>query len=405
VIRPSAYVLSAVVAALAAVGTLAPPSTGGAGAPSELRASAITPVAAHRAVTRTASLRVVPAAVGQTKAGTSGLTPFEAFFAPAQPGRPAVVQRLVSGVWKTVGKSAQDSRGRAVVFAKQPPAASYRAVAPAYRGARAVVSRAVALPTWNLSFHDDFSGPGLDTSKWSYRQLDVKPYGNRRCSQSRKSAVTVSGGRVHLRVIKLAGLDGATKKACPRGFFANGHIATVSDGTDPGNTAIGGGFTTKYGVLSARLKFARSQGQHGSFWSQGVSSSQTGSPALDGAEIDTTEYYGDGRRDGGLSHLVHWHTATGALRSSGGVVNADRLLPRGKEWSSAMHVYSVEWSPSGYVFRVDGHETFRTTKGVSQVPQFLILSQLTSDWELPKLKAPYGQMDVDWVRVWTRPAP
>jgi hypothetical protein len=68
-----------------------------------------------------------------------------------------------------------------------------------------------------------------------------------------------------------------------------------------------------------------------------------------------------------------------------------------------MHVYSVEWSPDGYVFRVDGHETYRTSQGLSQTPQFLILSLLTSDWELPRLKPPYGQMDVDWVRVWAPP--
>jgi hypothetical protein len=278
-------------------------------------------------------------------------------------------------------------------------------VAPAYRGARAVSSPTVTQKVWKLTFSDDFDLGYLDPSKWAYRQLGVKPYGNRMCSQSRPEAVSVYDGELHLRVIRLASLPGATTKSCPHGFFANGHISTVNDGTDTSNTAIGGGFSTKYGILSARLKFPGPPGQHGSFWSQGLSGGTTGNPAVDGAEIDTAEYYGDGRRDGGLSHLVHWHTAAGALHSSGGVVNADRLLPPGQEWSSAMHVYSVQWSPTGYVFRVDGHETFRTTKAVSEVPQFLILSLLTSDWELAKLKAPYDQMDVDWVRVWTPSSP
>jgi glycosyl hydrolase family 16 len=400
VIRSSRLVLPAFMAALTAAGALTLPPTGDEAPPSTLSASSIEPAAMKRVAPR-ATLRLVPAAVGQSKTGTPGLTPFEAFFVPARAGRPVLVQRMGKTGWQTVGRTTQDARGRAMVYAKQPPSTSYRAVAPAYRGARAVVSPKVVLPTWKVAFRDDFSGGRLDTTKWAYRQLGVKPFGNRKCSQSRKGAVAVSGGRLHLRVIKLARLAGATTKNCPRGFFANGHISTVNDGTDSSNTAIGGGFTTKYGVLSARLKFPRSPGQHGSFWSQGLTNGATGNPRLDGAEIDTAEYYGDGRRDGGLSHLIHWHTATGALRSSGGVVNADRLLPRGKEWSSAMHVYSVQWSPSGYVFRVDGHETFRTTKGVSGVPQFLILSLLTSDWELSRLKAPYGQMDVDWVRVWT----
>ena len=401
-IRSSRLVLPALMAALTAAGALTLPPLGDETPSSALSASSIEPVALKRAAPR-AALRVVPAAVGQSKSGTSGLTPFEAFFAPAQAGRPVLVQRMGTTGWQTVGRTTQDARGRAMVYAKQPPSTSYRAVAPAYRGARPVVSPKVQLPAWSMAFRDDFSGTHLDTTKWAYRQLGVKPYGNRMCSQSRENAVSVSGGRLHLRVYKLSSLAGATKRKCPHGFFANGHISTINDGTDTRNAAIGGGFTMKYGVLSARMRFPHAAGQHGSFWSQALSGGVTGNPAADGAEIDTAEYYGDGRRDGGLSHLVHWHTAAGALHSSGGVVNADRLLPPGQEWSSAMHVYSVQWSPTGYVFRVDGHETFRTTKGVSKVPQFLILSLLTSDWELPRLKAPYGQMDVDWVRVWTPP--
>ena len=345
-----------------------------------------------------ATLRVVPAAVGQSKAGRVGLIPFEASFAPARAGRPVLVQRRGKTGWQTVGRTTQDARGRAVVLVRRsPPGTSYRAVAPAHRGARAVSSPTVAQKAWKVAFNDDFDLGYLDPSKWAYRQLDVKPYGNRMCSQSRREAVSVSEGQLHLRVLELPELPGAARKNCPHGFFANGHISTVNDGTDTSNTAIGGGFSTQYGILSARLKFPTAPGQHGSFWSQPI----TG----DGAEIDTAEYYGDGRRDGGLSHLIHWHSPSGVLKSSGGVVNADRLLPRGEEWSSAMHVYSVEWSPTGYVFRVDGHETYRTTKGRSTTPEFLILSLLTSDWELPRLKAPYGQMDVDWVRVWTPSSP
>lgn len=351
-----------------------------------------------------AALNVVTAPVGQTRTGSAGYTPAEASFKPARAGRPVLLQRLTSGSWQTVARAAQDARGRATMLVKQPASTStYRAVAPAYRGAAAVSSAPVAPQAWAMSFSDDFSLGHLDTSKWAYRQLGVKPYGNRMCSQSRKEAVSVSGGRLHLRVFKLSTLAGATRRKCPNGFFANGHISTVNDGTDSGNTAIGGGFSTKYGILSARMRFPSAAGQHGSFWSQGGSGTVTGNPTVDGAEIDTAEYYGDGRRDGGLSHLIHWHTRSGQLNSSGGVVNADRLLPRGKEWSDAMHIYSVEWSPRGYVFRVDGHETFRTSKAVSGVSQFMILSLLTSDWELAKLKQPYDHMDVDWVRVWTPP--
>jgi hypothetical protein len=69
-------------------------------------------------------------------------------------------------------------------------------------------------------------------------------------------------------------------------------------------------------------------------------------------------------------------------------------------------VFSVEWTPHEYVFRIDGRETTRITSGVSHHPEFLILSMLSSDFELGRLGAhplPQG-LDVDWVAAWPLPA-
>ena len=66
-------------------------------------------------------------------------------------------------------------------------------------------------------------------------------------------------------------------------------------------------------------------------------------------------------------------------------------------------MFSLERSPTEYVFRVDGRETSRTSVGVSQREQYLILSLLSSDFELPNLNGTLPQsMDVDWVQVWQR---
>ena len=67
---------------------------------------------------------------------------------------------------------------------------------------------------------------------------------------------------------------------------------------------------------------------------------------------------------------------------------------------------SVEWTPERYIFRIDGRETFRTSKGVSGRPEFLILSLLSSDYELSKLKGEANlpqAMSVDWIRFWQAP--
>ncbi len=77
----------------------------------------------------------------------------------------------------------------------------------------------------------------------------------------------------------------------------------------------------------------------------------------------------------------------------------------GGKWSTRYHVFSVEWTPKRYVFRIDGQEIYRTSKGVSGQEQYLILSLLSSDYELSALggdgKLPQT-MDVDWVRTWER---
>nr|WP_257956229.1 hypothetical protein [Nocardioides sp. B-3] len=65
-------------------------------------------------------------------------------------------------------------------------------------------------------------------------------------------------------------------------------------------------------------------------------------------------------------------------------------------------MFSVEWTPSEYVFRIDGAEFYRETRAVSHKPAFLILSMLTSDYELRHLTPDRMSQTarVDWVRVY-----
>jgi hypothetical protein len=66
----------------------------------------------------------------------------------------------------------------------------------------------------------------------------------------------------------------------------------------------------------------------------------------------------------------------------------------------------VEWTPREYVFRIDGQETMRTSQGVSHHPEFLILSLLSSDFELRLLRGEDQlpqHVDVDWVAAWPAP--
>ena len=83
----------------------------------------------------------------------------------------------------------------------------------------------------------------------------------------------------------------------------------------------------------------------------------------------------------------------------------DFLTGKGDTWYSRFHVFTVQWTPRQYVFRIDGKESFRTDKGVSHDPMFLWLSVISGDYELhfQDVAQLPQTMKVDWVRVWDLP--
>lgn len=325
-------------------------------------------------------------------------------FRPVRTGRPvAIQQRVGSGSWQTVTVQKQDRRG-AVAFTG--PARSrgawvaYRGVARPWGDLGRKISPARTLDqTWRTSFREEFRGTRLNRDRWDYRHLGLfSPDSDRACSASRKDAVQVGGGRARLQVK----LDRARKRrigAC-RGttigghWFKNGHVGTQ------------GKFQFRYGVAAARVKFARPVGAHGAFWLQSTRPDLLGrGPARDGAEIDVVEYFGKDYKDGDIYSFIHYSTPDGVQKKiprGVPVKTARRALRGDDDWFKKYHVFSVEWTPKAYVFRVDGVQTLRITQGVSKAPEFLILSMLSSGWELKRLntRALPLATQVDWVRVW-----
>jgi beta-glucanase (GH16 family) len=169
------------------------------------------------------------------------------------------------------------------------------------------------------------------------------------------------------------------------------------------NGHVGSAYSFIYGTAAARIKFHQLRGQHGSFWLQGFGPKPIGRAKVTGAEIDVIEYFGDDHPDGGLTSFVYWHpTAKG--KTAGGWLSDTSAY--GDDWSSKFHVFSVEWTPEKYVFRIDGKVTNTITNGISGQHEYIILSLLSSDYELQHLKGEDKlpqNMDVDWVKVWAYP--
>ena len=309
---------------------------------------------------------------------------------PARKDRKVTIERRTSALspWQRVTVGRTNGSG---VFRFKADGASgatpyeFRAVAAGTSTLSRVVGETQTPADWQLRFEDRFGGSSLDRSKWDYRQLGLLQPGRSK-SQSSTRAVHVQNGALHLQM---------RKHPYKRGHYLNGHIGTQ------------GHFAYTYGVAAARIKFERPRGMHGGFWLQPDSRTASyGSPTYTGAEVDVAEFFGKGYSQGGLAHFLYSYPRAGVTNKYGKVFPGAATALRGRtdSWWSRYHVFSVDWTGSGYVFRIDGTVTWRSNKAVSKRPQYVILSLLSSDWELPRLDRSTlpADMKVDWVRVWQR---
>jgi len=330
-----------------------------------------------------------------------------ATFAPAKKGRAVVLQKKAGSKWVDVATGVQDRAGKVEFAAPAGSATSpvtYRAAAPKGSGLGSVASRAVATSQWGpATFTDQFPGTA-PSANWVHRMQFYQPSSMRNCSKGDPSAVAVSKGTMRLSVLR----DPAMPAGSCTAYKQDGTVIGNFDYRLNGHVSTDGHQFLKYGVVAARIKFQPRQGQHASLWMQPQDPTYIPNAFEGGAEIDIIEYFGDGVPNGGLTSFVYNPTASGVSQKIGGwIKKPERYLSDKKDgWSKRYHVFSVEWSPTAYVFRIDGRETARITQGISGVPQFPILSLLSSDYELKKLKGEANlpqTMSVDWIRFWQAP--
>jgi beta-glucanase (GH16 family) len=228
---------------------------------------------------------------------------------------------------------------------------------------------------YQLIWNDEFNGTQLDSSKWRYRYP-----GWREGTIVAPQSVALDG-QGHLRLSTQ--MIGNTLNV--------GMIGTQQT------------FQQKYGYFEARIKFQQQQGHHGAFWLQSPTFGQyLNNPGRSGAEIDVAEYFGNNWSNGGTGQAVYWNPYSSPQHQ--GVTTAPNLKPLigSSELADDFHIFGLQWTEQAYIFSIDGRETFRTSAGLSHVPQYMVLSLLSSGWErslLPIEKLP-DAMTVDYVRVY-----
>lgn len=330
--------------------------------------------------------------------GTSPASPSDtgtlvATFTPAAPGQEVTLERQTRRGWRTADTDQEDAWGSAA-FA--PRSGTYRARTTA--GGRTWVTGSVTTTRWRPDFEDTFSGTTLDTSVWNDQKREHESvYAPRTCARVDPSARRVADGVLHLGVALDPALAGTP---CD-------YTTTRTSGTSPYllNSQVATEYTRffQHGIVAARIKPQRAKGMHSSFWLLPSGTKYTDGVPAAGAEIDVMEFFGEtGRGNESVGSYVHYYEPGWEKVSLGSSFPATRKsLGKAHSWWDEFHVFSVEWTSQAYIFRIDGREYYRETRAVSQAEQYLVLSNLTSDYELDKLTADELNQtaQVDWVRV------
>jgi len=268
-----------------------------------------------------------------------------------------------------------------------------------------------------LVFEDNFTGTSLDTTKWN-----TSPEWDRQGRSSwRSDMVEVSGGNLRIKFRRDTTLGNAKAQATPGRFTreqnANNWIRTG------GVRTLGTNYTQKmfehsYGWYEARIKFPKVQGTWGAFWLMSMTFTGQGNKGEFGTEIDILESIGNAANR--WNYAVHWGFPTAQNPFSHDSHSKDffqqNTLNNGKNlniYDGNFHVFALDWSPSEYVFYINGIEMGRIPDNggpaynnlrINRNPNYMKLSVEAANWD-QLLPAGFteGEMLVDYVRVYNQP--
>ncbi len=214
---------------------------------------------------------------------------------------------------------------------------------------------------WKLVWHDEFEGNSLDTTKWDFRLHIMQT----RHQTFTTEGVEVKDGLLYLNLIE------------KDGQYYSPHLQTGKNYLDrPGDPYSTGltwpiakikepKFMHKYGYYEIRCKLQEQPGWWSAFWLQSPVIGSCLDPARSGVEIDIMENF---TRDNRIIHNMHWN-GYGKDHKQKGAYHITI-----EDTSDGFHTFGVHWKKDGYVFYVDGMETWRVDGPVSHTEQFILVS-------------------------------
>jgi len=252
-----------------------------------------------------------------------------------------------------------------------------------------------------LLFSDEFNGNTLDKSKWE----PCPEWDRQGRSTWRDDMVSVSGGMLRLKFM----LDPALGRARSQNkALADSWIRAGAVRTQTKNWNIL--FSNSFGFYEARIKFPVVSGTWGAFWLMSPTQWLIENEGKDGTEIDIIETIGS--HNGEYNSALHWDGYEGKHKSVGSDVRRnDNPPPDIKIYDGEYHIFALDWSPSEYIFYIDGKVFWRVdgssifnNSGINQNPNYIKLSVESADWAgyIP-IDFTEAEMLVDYVRVYNQP--
>jgi beta-glucanase (GH16 family) len=212
-----------------------------------------------------------------------------------------------------------------------------------------------------IVFFDDFAGPSLDTTKWNVRVTGFTVNEEQQAYVNSPSTIYIAPGNK---------IEGAKNGALViEAVFRAGHITPEGNKFD----FISGRIDTRkkveftYGSVAARIKMVEGSGLWPAFWALG------NGEWPDCGEIDIMEYVGE----------PDWTSV--ALHGpgySGETPLVNKVFLEKKPDATQWHIYSVDWTKDGFLFKVDGKLVYRATRPMVEHygrwafdnPKYLILN-------------------------------
>jgi beta-glucanase (GH16 family) len=246
-----------------------------------------------------------------------------------------------------------------------------------------------AAQTWKLVWNDEFDGPSIDQSKWSF-EINGTGGGNNELQYytDRSDNARIENGKLIIEARKetFTGTDGTRN-------YTSARMRTLNKGD------------WKYGRIEARIKLPIGRGMWPAFWMLPTDQVYGGWPHS--GEIDIMELIGQDPIT--VYGTLHYANSVGQHAQSNG---AGYILTNGQTFNDDFHIFAVEWESNQIRWYVDNtlYETqtyWSTDKAAYPAPfdqKFHVLLNVAVGGSWPG--APDSstvfpqQMVVDYVRVY-----